>query len=992
MKNIQDGGDDQSTKDNGSGLSFSPSPSSTSISCSNSVTTSKSAVAEHGPTSCNPRQSIITPYKDDKDNCFEAAQNGFLEGVQLQNSHSHSHSHKRGATSKTIFSSNTHIHSSNNHHQHHDRNSSDSSAEDLHNRRMAMMMASPPLPPRNNSSREKQRRRARSSSRRLSGSGSGSSCSSLSQSLLLEDDSYKKELNYIRSPIAVRRRSSKESGSVPRQSSSHTKNKPTVSSFDGYPIDNKHERHRHYHRHHFGTDYSSPELSSESSPDSSPSRLVADIHRLQRQRQHQVSLQEQHSTSGRLSLSNKSTPACGHDSPSSVACIGSPIYSSSFSTVSSSCTSTSLLSTKLNINKTTMGVKSWCLSGTFMSMVILSLSGMVFLTNRAVIPSTGLYELEKEQLVPVVHNRPDHNTSAAGLRGKMVLGRMWDNSNASEKQPRSTDNKGGRDDNSGGSGSGSGSSSSSSSNNKARSVGKNDVSSKKYQRDKHISSSTGNDERPKQHQSKKKKKNTKVTVPSHRLQMHMPHSISNLGPKFEMVDPNIYYPLSNFQNDINKVHNSSTSLSSSLSTTYKLQQQQPKNVHYPRIVSLDPSVKRVKRKIKVYPADFTDNTQLYGTLPSDDERLSRMEMKPPYSTGECVPMQEWQTMYHPSCNAMHELALQTIGATKSDHNLNNKHNNYTHLKKFRGGEVEGLSANLFGTGGFWRYAWKLDLENFDYQRGKMDTVVLKTLKYEHNFEDAHFEHDRVDAVAMERLTSSPHVINIFGFCGHSVMTEYADGSRLGALADKSRKKKLERLRIARDIADGLADVHGINGDTNTTFVHLDVNPANVVSVNGTLKLNDFNIGIIRQWNTTSNEACGFPTQYPNPQWRSPEEARNEQHLTEKVDIFSLGHIFFRLICGHEPWNKLEPGGRPSKEVVNDKVQRGVLPFIPDQVRDSSDLEVITIRDVMLDCYSFDPNKRPSARDIAKTLDRTLQNLTLSKLSIASDIKQKRKTK
>merc|ERR1712238_122825 len=275
--------------------------------------------------------------------------------------------------------------------------------------------------------------------------------------------------------------------------------------------------------------------------------------------------------------------------------------------------------------------------------------------------------------------------------GKMVLGRMWDNSNAIEKQPRSTDNRGGSDDNSGGSGSSSSSSSSSSnsssSNNKARSVDKNDVGSKKDQRGKHISSSTGNDEMPKQYQSKKKRKNTKVTVPSHRLQMHMPHSISNLGPKFEMVDPNIYYPLSNFQNDINKVDNSSTSLSSSLSTTHKLQQQQMKNVHYPRIVSLDPSVKRVTRRIKVYPADFTDNTQLYGTLPSDDERLSRMEMKPPYSTGECVPMQEWQTMYHPSCNAMHELALQTIGATKSGHNLNNKHNNYTHLKKSRGGEV-----------------------------------------------------------------------------------------------------------------------------------------------------------------------------------------------------------------------------------------------------------------------------------------------------------------
>lgn len=247
-------------------------------------------------------------------------------------------------------------------------------------------------------------------------------------------------------------------------------------------------------------------------------------------------------------------------------------------------------------------------------------------------------------------------------------------------------------------------------------------------------------------------------------------------------------------------------------------------------------------------------------------------------------------------------------------------------------------------------------------------------RFEHNFEDAHFEHDRVDAVAMERLTSSPHVINIFGFCGHSVMSEFADGSRVGELADKARKKPMERLRIARDIAAGLADVHGIDGDGNATFVHLDINPANVVSVDGTLKLNDFNIGILLRWNTTSNTQCGFPTQYPNPQWRSPEEANLSQHLTEKVDVFSMGHIFFRLICGHEPWNKLEDGGKPSKEEVNEKVQQGILPQMPDSVTFTDDKEVIAIRDAMLKCYAFDPEERPTSREIANELEAAFKKL------------------
>lgn len=88
----------------------------------------------------------------------------------------------------------------------------------------------------------------------------------------------------------------------------------------------------------------------------------------------------------------------------------------------------------------------------------------------------------------------------------------------------------------------------------------------------------------------------------------------------------------------------------------------------------------------------------------------------------------------------------------------------------------------------------------------------------------------------------------------------------------------------------------------------------------------------------------------------------------------MGHIFFRLICGHEPWNKLEPGGRPSKEEVNEKVQRGDLPFIPEDIRNTDDPEVIAIRDAMIKCYTFDPKERPSARVIANELGAALDAL------------------
>jgi serine/threonine protein kinase len=374
--------------------------------------------------------------------------------------------------------------------------------------------------------------------------------------------------------------------------------------------------------------------------------------------------------------------------------------------------------------------------------------------------------------------------------------------------------------------------------------------------------------------------------------------------------------------------------------------------HTPRVSFLyDPSLSSssrhagaLPRYLVQYPADFTDQTQLYSILDSSDERIKGMELRSPYVEGDCVPMADWQTSFYPSCNAVHELGLAQVG---------------------QGPET---SFDLFGKKGYWRNAWKVKGNKGD------DVFVLKTLKIEHNFEEAHFEHDRVDAVAMERLTGSPHVIDIFGFCGHSVLTEYADGKRLGSVADKSRKTPLARLQMAVDIAHGLADVHGIDGDDKVSFVHLDVNPANVVIVDDKLKLNDFNIGIIRRRNVTSNEPCGFPAQYPNPQWRSPEEARNEDNLTEKVDIFSLGHIFFRLICGHEPWNRLEAGGKPSKELVTEKVQQGILPVIPNEISLSSNPEIVAVREAMLRCYEKEPRDRPSAREIATDLESELNRL------------------
>ena len=222
---------------------------------------------------------------------------------------------------------------------------------------------------------------------------------------------------------------------------------------------------------------------------------------------------------------------------------------------------------------------------------------------------------------------------------------------------------------------------------------------------------------------------------------------------------------------------------------------------------------------------------------------------------------------------------------------------------------------------------------------------------------------------MERLTFSPHVINVYGFCGRAVMSEFANGPRkIGTISDKARKHPLKRLEIARGIANGLYHVHFGHGEGNATMVHLDVNPANIVVVDNTLKFNDFNIAIMLKKNITSGSTCGFPAQFPNPQWRSPEEVNESENLNDKVDVFSMGHIFYRIVCGHEPWNKLELSGRPSSITLKEKVKAGILPHIPDHILHTKNAEEQVIRDAMLACYTVDPNERPGSQDIAEFLN------------------------
>ena len=122
----------------------------------------------------------------------------------------------------------------------------------------------------------------------------------------------------------------------------------------------------------------------------------------------------------------------------------------------------------------------------------------------------------------------------------------------------------------------------------------------------------------------------------------------------------------------------------------------------PRIFSFDQnensSKQHVVRELTLYPTIFSDNTQLYGIRDSGDPALSKMEPIVEDKQTDCIPMADWQTTYHPSCNMMHELDL-----------------------------VHQDDVQLIGKKGYWRNAWKVDLVAHNSSQ-HTETLILKTPK------------------------------------------------------------------------------------------------------------------------------------------------------------------------------------------------------------------------------------------------------------------------
>ncbi len=197
------------------------------------------------------------------------------------------------------------------------------------------------------------------------------------------------------------------------------------------------------------------------------------------------------------------------------------------------------------------------------------------------------------------------------------------------------------------------------------------------------------------------------------------------------------------------------------------------------------------------------------------------------------------------------------------------------------------------------------------------SAVLKTLQMVHNFDDESFAEVRLEAIIMERMTKSPRIMDIYGHCGFSALTEvvpiefeeamvFGEGYASNDAVERRNENGVqpfnnftatEKLGYALEMAESIADLHGFE---DGIIVHDDVQMCQWLRVpDGRLKLGDFNRATIMQWDLLKGEYCKFNNGPAMANYRAPEEfaARN---LNEQIDVFSFGNNIYAMITGL--WN------------------------------------------------------------------------------------------
>ncbi|MBV9340267.1 MAG: protein kinase, partial [Acidobacteria bacterium] len=219
---------------------------------------------------------------------------------------------------------------------------------------------------------------------------------------------------------------------------------------------------------------------------------------------------------------------------------------------------------------------------------------------------------------------------------------------------------------------------------------------------------------------------------------------------------------------------------------------------------------------------------------------------------------------------------------------------------------------------------------------------------------------RKEALALAKL-NHPNIATVHEFGSSDgvdfLVTEYIPGISLNAKISGGPLPNQEILRLAAQLAEGLASAH------QQGVIHCDLKPGNLLLMpDGRLKILDFGLAELLQLHgekdltasvTQSHEIRGTLP------YMAPEQLRGEK-ASVRTDIWAMGAVLYEMSTGQRPFR--EQGTIPLAHAIlyeAGKAPRALNPQL------SPDLERIILK-----CLEKDPeNRYQSAKEVAVDLRR-----------------------
>lgn len=306
----------------------------------------------------------------------------------------------------------------------------------------------------------------------------------------------------------------------------------------------------------------------------------------------------------------------------------------------------------------------------------------------------------------------------------------------------------------------------------------------------------------------------------------------------------------------------------------------------------------------------------------------------------------WHTLHFPNCNKFHEMDAS-------------------------------INVPKYLSYGAYRDVFVHTRENL----GETENVIWKQILFSeesYNFGYDTYEFVRMDALVSERLTFSDRIVDIYGHCGQTILSEFLPSGDLDSLAvptggyikqadlnDKDDVKPQnnlvagDKLLLALEMAESIALLHGFR---DGVIVHDDIQMSQFLyTTEGYIKLNDFNRAEIMLYDDEKEEYCKYRNGNGHGNYRAPEEYWNKP-LNEKIDVYSFGNNMYALLTGLWPFYDETDSGKKAK----DRLKLGEKPFIDARYRHRSYSEGLLV-ELIEKCWAYKPDERPSIFDIIKIL-------------------------